>query len=57
MSGFFAARISSNASDFAILRGVLAEFEGKEPNELKLTIEGIANTEAGAANELENLFR
>ena len=56
MSSFFASRISSSAPDFAILRGVIAEIEGKDVCQIKLTVEGVSNTDFGSRNELDNLF-
>ena len=56
MSSFFASRISSSASDFAIVRGVIAEIEGKEPGQIKLSVEGISNIDSVGKSELDNLF-
>ena len=57
MSDFFATRISSNASDFAILRGVIAEAEGKEPGDVTVAIEGMGKADGGAlSNEFEGIF-
>ena len=56
MSSFFAARISASAADFAILRGVIAEIEGKDVGLIKVTVEGVSNADAGNKNELDNLF-
>ena len=57
MSDFFAARITSNASDFAILRGVIAEAEGKDVNEITVTVEGKGKTDDSAfSNEFEGIF-
>ncbi|MBE6645373.1 MAG: DNA polymerase III subunit gamma/tau [Ruminococcaceae bacterium] len=57
MSEFFASRISSNASDFAILRGVIAECEGVEPGKIEIVIEGMQkqNTQT-PSNDLDNIF-
>jgi len=57
MSSFFAARLSSNASDFAIVRGVIAEMEGKSVNDIKLTVEPISGAESNDENELDKIFR
>ena len=57
MSGFFATRIMSSASDFAILRGVIAEIEGKDASQIKLTVKAISNTAADDASDLDNIFR
>ena len=57
MSDFFATRITSNASDFAILRGVIAETEGKEPNDVTVVIEGMGKTDTGTlSGEFEGIF-
>lgn len=57
MSAFFASRISSNASDFAILRGVIAEAEGKSADQIEIVIEGMDNnSSAKSADDLDNIF-
>ena len=41
MNGFFAGRLASNENDLKILRGVIAEREGKNPQDIKIVIEPI----------------
>ncbi len=58
MNPFFASRIKSNDSDFAILRGVIAEAENTSPENIKISI--IANTKKSGTSlseELENLIK
>ncbi len=50
MNEFFAARLSANVSDFAIVRGVVAELEGKSADEITLRIKGI---KPGNPNDLQ----
>ena len=38
MSGFFAAKINSSPADMSIIRGVIAEKEGKNPTEITVTV-------------------
>lgn len=57
MSDFFAKRITANSSDFAILRGVIAEAEGKEPSDVTVAVEGIGKVDNNAlSNEFEGIF-
>ena len=57
MSDFFATRITSNASDFAILRGVIAETEGRDVNSVTVLVEGMGKADTGALpNEFEGIF-
>ena len=57
MSDFFAKRIVSNASDFAILRGVIAEAEGKEPGDVTVVVEGMGKADNNAlSGEFEGIF-
>jgi DNA polymerase III gamma/tau subunit len=57
MSPFFASRITANQDDFAILRGVIAEYEMKEPTDVSIKIEGTSsNGSGGILDELEGLI-
>ncbi len=57
MREFFANRILANASDFAILCGVIAEIENRAKEDVNVKIEGISAAAASdPASELENLF-
>lgn len=58
MSEFFASRLMSSASDFAILRGVIAETEGKPPNDIAVTVKGTSvASDNDLSNEIENLLK
>lgn len=58
MSEFFAARISASVSDFAILRGVIADVEGKAPGDITVRVEGAASgVENDLSKELDNLLK
>ena len=57
MSDFFAARIRASASDFAILRGVIAEAEGKSPDAITVKIEGERPDADDPADDLEKMFK
>ena len=57
MNDFFAARIKANASDFAILKGVIAEAEGKTPDSIVLKVDGLSTApESSLSDELEQLI-
>jgi hypothetical protein len=57
MNDFFAARIKANASDFAILRGVIAETEGKAPDSIVIKVDGLGGApESSLSEELERLI-
>ena len=57
MSPFFASRLASNADDFAILRGVIAEAEEKESTEITVKIEGVNKIASDdASSELEKMI-
>ncbi len=57
MSDFFATRITSNASDFAILRGVIAEAEGRDVNDVTVLVQGMGKADSGSlSNEFEGIF-
>ena len=56
MSGFFADKISSSPADMSILRGVIAEKEGKEPSEISVTVKPKSQgAQSGFASDLENI--
>ena len=56
MGDFFAKKLSSSDTDMAIIRGVIAENEGKNAAEIAVTVEG-ASKAAESKNELEDLFK
>ena len=56
MNPFFAALIKANASDFAILCGVIAELEGVNPKEIVVSISGNEQkAQNGPARDFENI--
>ena len=57
MSGFFSEKLKSDATDLAIVRGVIAEQEGKLPDEIKLVFDSNEKKENITSNEIEDLFR
>lgn len=57
MNDFFASRISSNASDFAILKGVISEIEGKAASDITVTVEKASSKTDGYADDFENLIK
>lgn len=57
MSAFFAARLKSGTSDFAILKGVIAELEGVSPSDVTVNVEGLsAQKRDDGLFKLENLI-
>ncbi len=56
MSGFFLDKLKSSATDMAIVRGVIAEHEGKSPEQIRLTVENKDNKLEKNDSEIENLF-
>ena len=58
MNSFFASRLASGTSDYAILRGVIAETEAKRPDEIKVTVVGNQSQALNdVSNEIENLLK
>jgi len=56
MNEFFAARIASSAADFAIVRGVIAEIEGKSADEILIKIKASKPGTDDLASELEKII-
>lgn len=57
MSDFFAERLKSGTSDYAILKGVLAELEGVTPADITVSVEGVkALKQDDISGELDNLI-
>ena len=57
MSAFFANRLKSGTSDFAILQGVIAELEGLATLDVKVTVESITRPQHdNISDELDNLI-
>ena len=58
MSDFFSKKLSSNETDLAIVRGIIAEYEGKNSAEIKLVIESnVKQSDVAADDDLEALFK
>jgi hypothetical protein len=57
MSGFFADKLRSNDTDMAIVRGVIAEQEGKSPAQISLALEDKDTKSASTDSDIESLFR
>ena len=56
MNAFFAERIKNSQADMSILKGVIAEKEGKTPSEITVTVKIKASGENGAViSDLENI--
>ena len=56
MSGFFAERIKNSPADMAILKGVIAEYEQKQPTDIKVEIKPkSAEAQNSFANDLDNI--
>ena len=56
MSGFFLDKLKSSATDIAIVRGVIAEHEGKSPEQIRLVIENKDNKSEKNDSEIDSLF-
>ena len=56
MSGFFLEKLKSSATDIAIVRGIIAEQEGKSPEQITLTIENKDNQLQDNSSDIESLF-
>ena len=56
MSGFFLEKLKSSATDMAIVRGIIAEQEGKSPEQITLTIENKDNQLQNNSSDIESLF-
>jgi hypothetical protein len=57
MSGFFCDKLKSSDTDLAIIRGVIAENEGKNTAEIDLVIENKDNTSNNNSSDLEDMFK
>ena len=56
MSGFFANKIANSPADMTILKGVIAEKEGKAPTEISVTIKPKSqSSQSGFTSDLENI--
>ena len=57
MSTFFGEKLKREETDLAIVRGVIAEQEGKMPNQISLVIEANDKPSGGNNDSLEDLFK
>ena len=57
MGDFFAKKLMSSETDIAIIRGVIAENEGKNVAEVQIAVEGIDKRTANNSDDIENLFK
>nr|MBE6545173.1 DNA polymerase III subunit gamma/tau [Oscillospiraceae bacterium] len=57
MKGFFCDKLRSSDTDLAIVRGVLAEYEGRPPAEITLVIESTDGQVNNNITDLEDLFK
>ena len=57
MGGFFSQKLRSSETDIAIVRGVIAENEGKSPAEIKIVIEDITAKTNNSNSDIEELFK
>jgi hypothetical protein len=57
MSGFFLNKLKSSETDLAIVRGVIAEQEGKTPAQISLALEDNDTKSASTDSDIESLFR
>ena len=56
MSEFFAQRISNNPQDLSILKGVIAELEGKAPADISVSVKSkAAATSSGIDSDFKNI--
>jgi DNA polymerase-3 subunit gamma/tau len=57
MRGLFADMLSKNDTDLAIVRGVIAEHEGKSPNDITVIIENDDSNGGSVSDNLEDMFK
>ena len=57
MTGFFADKLKREPTDMAIVKGVIAEHEGKNPNEITIVIENMDKASSSPSEDLDNLFK
>ena len=57
MRGFFADKLAREETDLAIVRGVIAEHEGKNPNEITIVIENMDKVSSSPSEDLDDLFK
>ena len=57
MSSFFAEKLKGNDTDLAIVRGVIAEQEGKRPDQILLIIESNDRPLGTESDNIEDLFK
>ena len=58
MSDFFSKKLASNETDVAIVRGIIAEYEGKNTADIKIVIESnVASKKATVDDDIESMFK
>ena len=57
LSDFFAKKLASDDADLAIVRGVIAQTEGKSPAEIVIRIESASKPLGTAFAEIENALK
>lgn len=57
LNDFFAKKLAESEADFAIVRGVIAEAEGKNPQDITVKIETAAKPVGSAFSEIENALK
>ena len=57
LNDFFAKKLADNETDFAIVRGVIAEAEGKIPAEINVKIEVASKQMSNAFSEIEKALK
>ena len=56
MNGFFLEKLKSSATDMAIVRGIIAEHEGKSPEQIFLAVENKDSKADDNGSDIEKLF-
>jgi hypothetical protein len=56
MNGFFLDKLKSSPTDMAIVRGIVAEQEGVNPDQITLTVENSINQTQNDVSDIESLF-
>ena len=58
MSDFFSKKLASNETDVAIVRGIIAEYEGKNAADIKIVIESnVASRKTAIDDDIESMFK
>ena len=57
LGDFFAKKLSNDEKDMAIVRGFIAQTEGKQPSEITVKVESITRTFGTPFSEIENALK